>query len=602
MKRFTRSIAVLGLCLGSASLYSQDASEEIVVVANRITQPVNGVMAATTVIDRDAIRQSLAQSLAELLSGVPGMQLAPSGGQGAQTSLFLRGSESDHTLVLVDGVQMSTSTGSAARLEYIALDQVERIEIVRGPRSSLYGSEAIGGVINIITHTAVDPGLAGEVALMAGTEASSNANLSLRGGSEADTVALNLSRHRTGGISFKSGGDPDDDGYENDSLALSLGHRFDERVQLAASYSRFNTRSDYDDGQVDGKSQQLALTLSARPGERWSTRLSGEYFRERNDDSAAYGDTRSRSENRQLSWQNQLQFNTQNSLAFGLEHQEQELRYASFGAVQTANARDNDGLYGMFLHRGGPLDLTLSLRNDDNERFGNHATGSVAVGRQLATDWEGWVSYGTAFKAPNLIDLYVDFPSFFFFANPDLEPETSQNVELGLSGRLGNARLQFNLFRNDIDDLISTDASFTSLDNIQKARIDGLEASLQMSLAGWQAEGALTVLDHRNRSTGKPLVRRPERTLSLNLTRQWGALDLGMNLLAQSSHADIDPVSFGGSTVGGYGVASLVAGYQCGAKTDLRLRIGNLFDRDYQVVDGFNTYGRTAQLSLRHRF
>ena len=170
------------------------APEEIIVAANRLGQSLSTVLAATTVIDKETIRQSQAQNLAGLLAGVPGMQFSPSGGQGAQTSLFMRGTESDHTLILVDGVQMTTNSGPAGRLEFIPLDQIERIEIVRGPRSSVYGSEAIGGVVNIITKPDIQEDFSGSVKLMAGTENSSNANIGLQGTSrQYQLVAERLS-------------------------------------------------------------------------------------------------------------------------------------------------------------------------------------------------------------------------------------------------------------------------------------------------------------------------------------------------------------------------------------------------------------------------
>jgi vitamin B12 transporter len=256
----------------------------------------------------------------------------------------------------------------------------------------------------------------------------------------------------------------------------------------------------------------------------------------------------------------------------------------------------------VYIRESGPLDFTLSLRNDDNERFGSHSTGSIAIGSDFGESVRAWVSYGTAFKAPNLIDLYVDFPSFFFFANPNLKPETAESVELSLQAEALGATWQLNVFRNDIDDLISTDATFTSLANIQQARIDGIEATVSSSIAGWRLDAALTLLDHENRSTGVNLLRRPEQTLSLNIAREFGAFDLAVNLLAQNEHLDIDPVTFGGSTVGGFGVVNLVAGYRFSDEINLRLRIGNLLDKEYQIVDGFNTQDRTAQLSVNFSF
>ena len=606
MKLLRNSSLVVGVCLSTSLAQAQTSRgtgpEEIIVAANRVEQSIGTVLAATTVIDKDSIRRSSAQNLAELLAGVPGMQFSPAGGLGAQTSLFLRGTESDHTLILVDGVQMTTSTGPAGRLEFIPLNQIERVEIVRGPRSSVYGSEAIGGVLNIITKPQVGGDFNGSLKVMAGTQNSSDANLGLQGRVGNTALSLNASRQQTDGIDFSERGSADDDGYENDSYSLSLTHQFGERFSLSSTYSSFDARSDYDDGVVNTDSQQFSTALTAALSESWDSSLIIEQFKEDNADAGSFGLTNSASENRRLSWQNNYSFDARNLLFFGVDRQEQELRYATFGALQTDTSRDNDGVFGVYIHEGAALDFTLSLRNDDNERFGDHSTGSVAIGRDLTDSVRAWVSYGTAFKAPNLIDLYVDFPAFFFFANPNLDPETAQSLELGLQASALGASWQLNIFRNDIDDLIATDASFTSLANIQQARIDGLEATVSTSVSGWGLDAALTLLEHENRSTGVGLLRRPEQTLSINLARDFGVLDLTLNLLAQGEHLDIDPVSFGNSKVGGFGVLNVIAGYQLSEDFELRLRIGNLLDKDYQVVDGFNTQDRTAQLSLNYQF
>ena len=606
MKQIINSSIVLGVSLSASVVQAQaiqpTVPEQIIVSANRVEQSLSSVMAATTVVDKESILRSSAQNLAELLASVPGMQFAPSGGLGAQTSLFMRGTESDHSLILIDGVQMTTSTGTAGRLEFIPLDQIERIEIVRGPRSSVYGSEAIGGVLNFITRPQISEDFSGAVKLMAGTQSSSNANLGLQGRVGNSSVSLNASSQQTDGIDFSERGSSDDDGYENDSYSLSLAHQFNENVSLSSSYSNFDAVSDYDDGIVNTDSRQFSTKVSVAALENWGSSLTIEKFEEDNEDAGAFGVTNSHTENRKLSWQNDFNLNSGNLVSFGVDRLEQELRYTTFGALQTDTSRDNQGVYGVYVHDNAALDFTLSLRNDDNERFGNHSTGSVAIGRDLTDSVHAWVSYGTAFKAPNLIDLYVDFPAFFFFANPNLDPETAESVEFGLRALALGATWQLNIFRNDIDNLITTDSSFTSLANIQKARIDGLEATINATLAGWRMDATLTLLEHENRNTGEALLRRPEQTVSLNIAREFGKLDLTLNLLAQSEHLDIDPISFGNSMVGGYGVVHLIAGYRVNADFELRLRVGNLLDKDYQIVDGFNTLERTAHLSLNYKF
>ncbi len=266
MKLLSISLLSLSLFFLSISALAQElipeAPQEIVISANRVPQATNVVMAATSIIDRDTIRASQAQSLIELLSGQAGMQLAQAGGQGAQTSLFMRGTESDHTLILIDGVQLTNSTGAAGRLELIPLDQIERIEIVRGPRSRIYGSEAIGGVLNIITTSEIVLGLSGNFTVTGGTQNSNNTNLGLQGGNEVTKLAVNFSHRETNGINFSETGSLDNDGFENQTGALSIIHELTNRISLSANYSYFDSRSDYDDGNVAIESSQLSAGFS----------------------------------------------------------------------------------------------------------------------------------------------------------------------------------------------------------------------------------------------------------------------------------------------------------------------------------------------------
>ncbi len=315
-----------------------------------------------------------------------------------------------------------------------------------------------------------------------------------------------------------------------------------------------------------------------------------------------FGTTKSQSENNKINWHNTLTLDNTNQVVFGLDQIEQTLEYASFGSVQTETSRDNLGIYGVYIRKGKLADFTASLRHDDNERFGQQNTGSLALGKDFNQNVRAWISYGTAFKAPNLIDLYVNFPSFFFFSNPNLQPETSRNIELGLQLQALGAQWQVNTFRNDIDNLITADVGFTTLTNAQKAHINGLEVSVELLLAAWSINANLTLLDHENQSTQLELLRRPNQTLAININRIFGNFDFAAKFLAQSDHHDIDPLSFGPSVLGGFATTDLVFGYQLTQASSLRLRIGNIFDKNYQYVDGFFTLGRTAQLAFDYRF
>lgn len=602
MNCFTSAAIALAISAFALPATAQSNLEQMVITANRLEQSVDSLMAATTVITRQEIESSMAQNLNDLLLGTAGIQMVQSGGQGSQTSLFLRGTESDHTLILIDGVQVTTATGGAGRLEFIPLDQIERIEIVRGPRSSIYGSEAIGGVLQIFTRSGGENAFDGSINLTAGTESTTNSNLNLSGRIENTSLAFSYSQRQTDGIDSRVGGSNDDDGFDNKSLALSVSQQFSENTALTVRYSKFNSESEYDDGTVDGENEQLSATLELPLSDIWTTSITIDAFAEDNLNIGAFGTTNTRAETRSVRWQNDIKISDQITISFGLDSKDQQLDYSTFGAVQSENSRDNQGVYGVYLHSTEALDIALSLRNDDDEAFGSHTTGSIAVGKNLSETSRLWASYGTAYKAPNLIDIYVDFPSFFFFANPDLDPETSENLEIGLELFALDTSWKFNLFHNKIEDLITSNATFSSLDNIDKAEINGLEVTASRELGSWGLEMALTLLDHENTSSGDELLRRPDTTFLLQASRRFNALDITINWLMQESHKDLDPITFGTSDVGGYGILNIVAGYQLSDSMNLRLRVGNLFDKEYTVVDGFNTYGRTAHLSFNYNF
>lgn len=602
MKTIQISILAGSMLAVTSGVYAQETSSEIIVTANRLPQIETVTMAGTTIITEEEIRRSLAKTLVELLLGQAGVQMAQSGGRGAQTSLFLRGTESDHTLILVDGTQITTSTGSAGRLENISLAQIERIEIVRGPRSSVYGSEAIGGVINIITRKGGDKDFSSAINLSTGTEKSRDVDLDLAGRIGDTVLSLSYSHGESDGIDFSQSGDPDDDGFRRDAIALSGTHFFTEEMTFTLNLSGYDARSDYDDGTVDTENRQVSAIFNLPISDSWDSTLTMDRFEEDSQDNGAFGNTNSLSTNTSLRWQNTLASGSGQTVSFGLDGQRQELEYDTFGASQSSTRRDDIGIYGVYLGETSLADITLSLRNDDNETFGNYTTGSIAVGRSFSDTLRAWVSYGTAFKAPNLIDLYVNFPSFNFFANPDLEPETAQNIEAGIELSALSARWEINLFHNEIDDLISTDATFTTLANVNEAQIDGLEIVMETDLAGWELDLSVTLLDHEDKGTGERLLRRPDQSLTATLYKESGNFDLTIQTLAQSDHRDIDPVTFGSSEVAGYGILNLIGGYRFSENADVRLRIGNVFDKDYEVVDGFNSYGTTATVAFAYRF
>lgn len=606
------ALFIATLPLATAVAAQADASanaetQEVIITANRLNQPLGEAMAAATVFTLDDIEASQAESLFELLAGAPGIQMARTGGQGTQTSLFMRGTNSDHTLILIDGVKANTASEGFARLENIPVAQIQRIEVVRGPQSSLYGADAIGGVIQIFTKQAelgnADTGLSGNLSAAVGTEATANGNAGINIRSNNTALALNVSHQQTDGIRPIHTPTPSArrSAYENDAANLSISHQFSNGAALRGGYDLRDSELNYDGGinNTEGRTANLALTLPI--SDSWRTDLQVSRF---NDDSIndSTFSSRSRTRRNTFNWQNHVQANDNNSLVVGVDFESEDLLYESSGAVQTDTTRDNRAVFAVLDTDLSAFNTTLSLRSDDNEQFGQKTTGKAAIGTDLGDNLQVWTSYSTAFKAPSLVELYVDFPGFFFFGNPDLQPETSRNIEVGLEGSHAGAAWSVNAFRNEIKNLIATNASFNSLTNVERATINGVELAVNGTLLGWNANAALTLLDHENSETGQELLRRPNEILSAGISREFDKLNVGLTWLVRGAQKDVDPVTFGTSSVAGNAVFDLVLAYQLLNDLSLQLKIGNLFDKDYQVVDGYNTYGRTALLTTRYQF
>lgn len=586
------------------AIQTNDQAAEMLVTANRFSQLRTDTHTAHSIIDSAAIRRSAAQSLFDVLSTLPGIQLARTGVEGSQTSLFLRGSNSNHTLILLDGVRLNTATEGAARLENIPLDSIERIEVVRGPQSSLYGADAIGGVVQIFTRSDIPAdGLAGELRLGSGTEQTHLASVALSGSTESTSLHLNLAHRQTDGIPSLNAPVPstEDADYQNQSASLRLNHQLDEQHSIALNWQGSDAEKTFDGGDSEADSQTIALSLHSTWSDQWRSHLQISRFRDANI-TRSFGEARSTTRRESLQWQHELSLAPDSNSVIGLDIDQESLDYQNPGAVLNQNSRDNYGLFAVHQQSWGDWSSTLSARHDDNEQFGDHQSGRLSLGRRLGDHTNLWMAAGTAYKAPTMLDLYVDFPDFWFFANPDLQPEKARNLELGFSTHWLETDLAVNVFRNDIRDLIGTDSSFTSLANINRARIDGTEITANRDLFGWQTMLSLTWLDHENRDTGQRLVRRPDRMLNLQISRQFERLSVSLDWQATGSRSDLDPVDYSRSRVAGYGLLDSVISWQFSEQLSVQLKVGNVLDQHYEIVDGYNTLGRHALLTVNQGF
>lgn len=587
------------------------------VTTSRTAQDLDRSLAAVTLIERADIERLQATSLAELLQRVPGVTLANNGGPGKTTSLFMRGSNSTHTLLLIDGVRIGSATSGAAALQDLPVELIERIEVVRGPRSSLYGSEAIGGVIHIFTRREERAGLRPFLSLGTASRDTHSASAGLSARQGASWFNLGVAASDTDAIDAKtrgsSGHEDDRDGYRSRSLSLRAGHRLNEAIELEGSFLQADSRNHYDalsrsgtsglDAHADGLQRVTSLAAHLRPLDPWQMTLRAGRSEDRSD---AFQDARffSRfaSERDSLSWQNDIQLGEGHILVLGSDYLRD--RIDSTTAYQQ-DSRDNHGYFIQYLGSHQRHDWQWALRRDVDEQFGDHETGSLAWGYALSEDLRLYASAGTAFKAPTFNQLY--FPGF---GNPALDAETSQSLELGLVGRSDWGQWSASVYRTHIDDLIATvtvDGRSQAL-GVDEARLRGLELSLASRWLGWDWQAAYSLVDAENRSDrrsrsgiayyGKALNRRPARTLNLDIDRRFGALTLGAGVHAQSRrYDDLENQT----PLAGFVTLDLRGEWQFSPQWRLQLKAANLLNADYQTAAGFEQPAQSLALTLRYQ-
>lgn len=619
----TRRPSAFALLAAPPFLYSSLALgaslnlDEQVVTASRMTEQAGQSLAAVTLIDRAELERTQAKSLLDVFRKVPGISLTNNGGPGKTTSLFMRGTNSNHVLVLIDGVKVGSITTGQTAYQDLPVELIERIEIVRGPRSALYGSEAIGGVIQIFTRKGQQDShsLKPYFSLGTGTHDAQEATAGVSGNNGAGWFNFSVTSQDSDGIDTKdrgtSGYEQDADGYRNLGGTLRAGYRFDNGLELEGSLMRTSAHNDYDSlygrsgrkANADNKQSLASGLMRFSPTHYWQTTLQ---FGRSEDKSDAYQDGTfySRFDTRRdhISWQNDFQLAEHHTLTLGLDHQRDE---ASGTTVYQEDSRTDDGFFSQYTGRFGRFDLQVSGRHDDDEEFGRHNTGSAAVGYALTDSIRTFASWGTAFKAPTFNQLY--YPNF---GNPDLDPEKSRSLELGFNGQHGWGQWSLNLYRTTIDDLISTITvnGRSRAEGVDKARIHGLEASIGSTLWGWDWTANYSLMDAENRSRrtsrtgvkyyGKDLNRRPSQTFNLDMDRRFGALTLGASVHGQGySYDDLENQT----RLGGFTLVDLRAEYQMAPEWRVQTRIANLFHKSYETVSGYNQPGQAVYVTLRYQ-
>jgi vitamin B12 transporter len=590
----TYAAAVLTVCaagpLAAEELDTIELKPNLVVTPSRMPEARETTLAPVSVLSREDIRQSAAQDLFELLRLQPGVDIVRTGGPGTQTSIFLRGSNSNHVLVLVDGVRVGSANTGAYAWEQLPLNQVERIEIVRGPRGSLYGSDSIGGVIHIFTRSRPDP--------YARLTAGSYGTIEFEGGTgfqgEYTRLSLNAGYRDVDGFSAQNprgfSYHPDDDGHRSRSLGF--------KGSTEAGFGRWkysllaiDTESEFDQGVSDARQTIAAVGLQGYLSPIWDYELVAGHVRDDLFTDFEFFTTDFESRRYQFSWQNHLNLGEAQQLSFGLDY----YRESGRSADSWDEDRNNTGVFASYDRRVGRLHLQVGGRLDDNSRFGSKLTGQAAAGYDLGSRWQLRGSYGTAFRGPNLSEQFSPGFGGLFAGNPDLDPESSVSGEIGLRWqheRFG--RFSAMLYRTDVDDLIAFNGDRFRAINVDEARLEGIELEYGVALQDWQLNANATFQETENLATGAPLLRRPEEKGSMTVTRQFdNGSWVGIEWFYSGERED-----FGDVTLPGYHLLNLRAGWSLAQAWRLELRGENLGDEVYEPAYGFNAAGRSWFLSL----
>ena len=614
MKQKIITVALFGaIALPFAASAETVSLDEIVVTAARMPQQLDQTIAHTTVLNEQEIRKSGASDVATLLRSQAGIEVAQSGGLGKLSGTFMRGTNSSHVLVLLDGVRINSATSGSTALEHIMLDSIARIEVVRGNVSSLYGSEAIGGVIQLFTKRGRGaPVLNASAGL--GNQGMQRLAAGYSGEVSDTSFSVNVGNTKTSGVSAINSSlapraNPDKDGYDNTTVSAQLQHAFSADHQLSASVFNSSGISQIDSAFFPAVStdvhssksniEKLALVSDNRFGDFWQSHLQ---LAQGTDDSQSFLngvlDVASgglfRTGNRQVAWQNELQVTDNQRVNLAAENLVQTVA-ASTAFVRSR--RDVSSLLGGYVGEFGAHTVQFNLRRDRYSDFGVANTGLLGYGMQFTDALRLSASIGNAFKAPTFNDLFYPL-TWGFSGNPGLRPEHAQNKEVGLRYATNGQHFDVVYFNNHIRDLIAVNNTFTTMVNIGEARIDGLELSYAGRIGDTGLKANATLQNPRDAATGQVLPRRAREYASFAATHEFGAWNAGAELRYSGARKNS---SFDNFMLPSYQLLNLNVAYKLDAHLNLSARVDNLFNRSYSEAYSYNTSGRTLFVGLHYQ-
>lgn len=576
----------------------------VVVTADRAPQRLADAIPQSTLFDAQDIADTTQRDLPGLLQFAPGAQIVRNGGPGSTATLFMRGADASESLVLIDGVRVDSTSLGSAQIAQIPLDQIDHVEVVNGNVSALYGSGAIGGVVQIFTKNggSYPPRFNSETEY--GSYHTQRQQVGVLGALDAEgktTFSVSLARAKDDGFSSINPAlvpavNPNANGYLNESVSASLRHTFNERWDAGVRFFQSNGNSSYDNAygvptdlnNLYTKVQQASVFANGKVTDWWTTHLVAATGNDRSQTelNGVYTD-HFNSDNRQYTWQNDFMLAPQQKIQVGYEHLDQTLDSNQYSAPN----RHVDSGFAGYTGRFGRSQFQANVRRDQYSDFGGANSYYLGYGFDITEHWKATASWSDAFRAPTFNDLYYPY-----YGNPAIRPERSHSVEAALqyaSGTLGLLRLT--AFQTRYSNLIQATQVTPGVymaENVGHAKVQGLEASWSGHVGKTDVRAALTLQNPVDEDKDTDLNRRARRFASFTANRSIGSWRVGGEWLVSGARND------SGSNLGGYGIVNLSARYNITRSWYVAAQIQNLFDKDYELAYTYNTPRRSAYLTL----
>ncbi|MEO8120658.1 MAG: TonB-dependent receptor [Rhodoferax sp.] len=580
--------------------FAQTQLKETVITATRSESRADAVISDVSVISREDIQRGTGRTLPELLARVSGVQMWANGGLGKNSSVSIRGSENRQVLLLVDGVRYGSATAGQANFDNIPLESIERIEVLKGPASALYGSDAVGGVIQIFTRKGT-PGLHPYASVTVGGDDRHEVAAGLSGGSAEVTYSIGLQTMREKGFSATNplvafgGFNADNDAFSQNTVNAALdwklapGWKVDARVLQADGVSHFDNGPGAFDARTDTVSSVYGLGVEGQLLSKWKTRLAFGTSEDRSTSLTSATPAEFNTQQDQWTWLNEIG-TPLGKVMLGYERVVQKVSGTQAYAVDQRTTNSwLAGLTGV----AGPHSWQLNLRRDQESQFGDATTGLAGYGFKFDPNWRAFGSYGTSFKAPSFNTLY--FVSPFFVGNPTTQPEYGRNSELGMAYNAGAHEVKLSYFVNRIKGFITTAPVVA---NIPSARIEGWTLAYEGQIDALTYRAALDLLDARNEANNLKLPRRADQQLTAGIDYAFGRWKLGTTLLAASDRFDNATNT---QPLAGYATVDIHADYAVSKDWSVEGRVNNIGDKSYMTAYGYNQAGRSAYLTLRYQ-